>query len=216
MKKLLSLVLSLIILSTLTLSANAVFFSGKYEIIFHTKQTYENTEYENIFSDHRNFLKTEVYGIDGIIHIDILAAFCSINAHQNPPVYILRAATTAETRVAAREIADELVSLGITDNATVMDMDEFSEFFFNFKPHSSIPENRITLFSGENFGDIDCTGKVTASDARTALRISVELEKQENYPYILGDMNYDGKITASDAREILRVSVGLSVYGTLD
>ena len=133
MKKILSLVLSLIILSSLTLSANAVFFSGKYEIIFHTKQTYENTEYENIFSDHRNFLKTEVYGIDGIIHIDILAAFCSINAHQNPPVYILRAATTAETRVAAREIADELISLGITDNATVMDLDEFSRLSLKAK-----------------------------------------------------------------------------------
>lgn len=214
MKKILSLILSIILLSSLSVFANAVFFSGKYEIIYNTKQSYENTAYETVFSDHRNFLKTEAVGIDGIFAIRVLAAFCSINPHIYPPFYVLRASTPCETREEAQKIADELVSRGIAHKARVMDMDEFSEFYFGFKPHSSFPENRITLFSGDNFGDIDCTGEVTASDARTALRISVELEKKENYPYLLGDMDYDGKITASDAREILRVSVGLSGYST--
>ncbi len=53
-------------------------------------------------------------------------------------------------------------------------------------------------------GDIDGDGKLTASDARSVLRASVELEKVDIEK---ADMNGDGKITAADAREILRKSV---------
>lgn len=59
-------------------------------------------------------------------------------------------------------------------------------------------------------GDVDGDSKVTASDARLALRCSVSLEKLNNKQTSAADINEDGKVTASDARSILRLSVGLS------
>ncbi len=60
-------------------------------------------------------------------------------------------------------------------------------------------------------GDVDGNGKVTAADARLALRASVGLESFAvgSVKYSAADYNGDGKITAEDARAILRVSVGL-------
>lgn len=64
-------------------------------------------------------------------------------------------------------------------------------------------------------GDVDLNGKVTAADARLALRISSRLD---NYPDVKdvvfrnADVNGDGKITAADARIILRVCSGLATF----
>lgn len=61
------------------------------------------------------------------------------------------------------------------------------------------------------FGDLDEDGRITAGDARTALRYSVNIEYYTKGHLMLGDTNEDGKITASDARNILRYSVKLDV-----
>lgn len=58
-------------------------------------------------------------------------------------------------------------------------------------------------------GDVNCDGKVTASDARSTLRRSVGLDEFSAFQEMAAEVNRDGKITASDAREILRASVGL-------
>ena len=60
-------------------------------------------------------------------------------------------------------------------------------------------------------GDVDGNGKITAADARLALRKSVGLENYaKNSPKFLAcDVNRDSKVTAADARLILRASVGL-------
>ena len=58
-------------------------------------------------------------------------------------------------------------------------------------------------------GDINGDGKISAADARLALRASVGSEKLTEEQTKRADMNSDGKVTASDAREILRQSVGL-------
>ncbi|MBR5410212.1 MAG: BMP family ABC transporter substrate-binding protein [Clostridia bacterium] len=58
-------------------------------------------------------------------------------------------------------------------------------------------------------GDIDGDGKVTASDARLALRAAVDLETLTAEQTKLADADRDDKITASDARLILRAAVGL-------
>lgn len=60
-------------------------------------------------------------------------------------------------------------------------------------------------------GDVNGDGKVTASDARLALRRAVGLETYaEGSPAFLAcDVNRDGKVTAADARKILRAAVGL-------
>ncbi len=58
-------------------------------------------------------------------------------------------------------------------------------------------------------GDLDIDGKVTAIDARTALRISAQIEKGTAYQITVADMNADGRITAIDARKILRIAAQL-------
>lgn len=56
-------------------------------------------------------------------------------------------------------------------------------------------------------GDINADGKLTAADARLALRYSVQLEKFTEKQKIAGDANNDGTVTAADARIILVASV---------
>ncbi len=69
--------------------------------------------------------------------------------------------------------------------------------------------------SGYMLGDVNLDKKITAADARLALRISARLE---NYPavesvvFMNADVNGDGVITAADARIILRVSAGISEF----
>lgn len=64
-------------------------------------------------------------------------------------------------------------------------------------------------------GDVNLDGKVSAADARSALRIASRLDA---YPdagsvvFMNADVNGNGQITAADARIILRVSAGLSSF----
>lgn len=60
-----------------------------------------------------------------------------------------------------------------------------------------------------NVGDVDGDGKITAADARLALRASVGLETLDGLQSDCADADADGVITAADARAILRASVGL-------
>lgn len=55
-------------------------------------------------------------------------------------------------------------------------------------------------------GDINTDGRVTASDARQALRVGAKLDEATETQKLIADMNDDGKITAMDARVILRIS----------
>jgi len=58
-------------------------------------------------------------------------------------------------------------------------------------------------------GDVNGDNKVTASDARLALRISAKLEAATDIQLKAADLNGDGKVTASEARRILRYSAKL-------
>lgn len=58
-------------------------------------------------------------------------------------------------------------------------------------------------------GDVNGDGKVTADDARKALRASAKLENLTNKETLAADINGDGKVTADDARTILRKSAKL-------
>ena len=66
-------------------------------------------------------------------------------------------------------------------------------------------------------GDIDTDGRVTASDARLALRAAVGLEKYAagTALYNAADADRDGRITAADARLLLRTSVGLQLISNV-
>lgn len=58
-------------------------------------------------------------------------------------------------------------------------------------------------------GDMNGDGKILASDARIALRISAKLESPDEQQIISGDINNNGKIDAADARKILRAAASL-------
>ncbi len=58
-------------------------------------------------------------------------------------------------------------------------------------------------------GDVDYDNRISAEDARLALRLSVGLESADDYPPQYADMDGDGIVSPGDARTILRVSVGL-------
>ena len=65
--------------------------------------------------------------------------------------------------------------------------------------------------SGSQSGDVDGDGRITAADARLALRASVGLETYAagSREALACDADGDGQITAADARLILRASVGI-------
>lgn len=66
------------------------------------------------------------------------------------------------------------------------------------------------------YGDLNIDGKISAADARLALRYAVGLEgKPSMVMLILSDVDGSGKISAADARCILRYSVGLDAGFTV-
>ncbi len=71
----------------------------------------------------------------------------------------------------------------------------------------------VSVKANENllYGDVDGNNSLTSADARLALRVAVELEKELTALQLdMADYNRDGSVTAADARSILRVSVGLT------
>ena len=76
-------------------------------------------------------------------------------------------------------------------------------------------QNRVNeLWKAMNFvlGDVDGDGKVTAEEARLALRAALGLEILTEDQLKAADFDKDGEITAADARLILRESLGLEEY----
>lgn len=58
-------------------------------------------------------------------------------------------------------------------------------------------------------GDVNADGKITAGDARIALRAASGLEKLQNKAFEAADVNSDTKVNAADARIILRIASNL-------
>ena len=61
-------------------------------------------------------------------------------------------------------------------------------------------------------GDIDCNGKISATDARRALRIATKLDKVDELLSLAADADGNGKYTAVDARIVLRVATKLESF----
>ena len=215
MKKTLIILLTLCLISSFTVPSYAAFAVNEYEIIFKTKPSYEGTEYEDVFSDHKNFFDPDAFGIPGISSVSIYGAVYGKNSQDNMPCYILRALTGFGSLYEASEICEELKSCGIAAWAVVTRLNGFKAFDKILDAYIGAERKFIEL-STDTAGDIDCSNSVTAEDVRTALRIAVGLENKADYPYLMGDMDFDGAVTSADARDILRVSVGIYGYLTLD
>ena len=73
----------------------------------------------------------------------------------------------------------------------------------------------LTIFSVTAFaytlGDVNGDSKITAADARIALRYSAKLEKLTDEQIKAADVDNSGKVNASDARKILRVASKLDI-----
>ncbi len=65
-------------------------------------------------------------------------------------------------------------------------------------------------------GDVNFDGKLTAADARLALRISARLEMVDDATYLRADADNNGRVTSFDARLILRVSAGVGSFDDSD
>lgn len=61
------------------------------------------------------------------------------------------------------------------------------------------------------YGDLDGDNIITAADALTVLRYSVDFEDYSDEQFLLSDVDGDGNLTAADALDILRYSVDLTV-----
>ena len=62
-------------------------------------------------------------------------------------------------------------------------------------------------------GDLDGDSQISVSDARTALRMAVGLERRSGDYVLVADVNADGNVTTGDARAILRVAMELDSFG---
>ena len=67
----------------------------------------------------------------------------------------------------------------------------------------------VSASAASYYGDVDGSGKVTASDARIILRVAAKMETIDDDKTIYADANRDGKITAADARTVLRIAAKL-------
>ena len=61
------------------------------------------------------------------------------------------------------------------------------------------------------YGDADQDGRITVEDARTALRVALDLEKRV-FPLEILDVDGDGRVTVEDARFILRRGLELDPF----
>ena len=83
------------------------------------------------------------------------------------------------------------------------------------KTYTSVKEvviPKLPYLTALNIGDINNDGKVTAADARLALRAAVGLEdltKIDDKAVLRGNVDFKDGVTAADARLILRAAVGL-------
>ncbi|MBQ7962387.1 MAG: leucine-rich repeat protein [Clostridia bacterium] len=69
--------------------------------------------------------------------------------------------------------------------------------------------NVINEYEVVAVADVDGNGKITAADARLALRAAAKIDILEGVMFIAADANSDKKVTAADARIILRKAAGL-------
>ena len=70
-------------------------------------------------------------------------------------------------------------------------------------------EKRDESIRRAHWGDLDSDGKVTAADARLALRSAVDLEHLDPRLILRADFAGKGRLAAEDARTLLRISVEL-------
>lgn len=73
----------------------------------------------------------------------------------------------------------------------------------------------VTAFALD-LGDVNCDEKISAADARIALRYAAKLEELTEEQLAAADVDASGKVTSSDARKILRVASKIDDFSNND
>ena len=74
----------------------------------------------------------------------------------------------------------------------------------------------ITFINGR-LGDLNSDDKISAADARLALRLAAKLDSSTRELDVIADVDKNGAVNASDARSILRVTAKLqTVFDSVD
>ena len=103
-------------------------------------------------------------------------------------------------------VAGSAVAVFAEGGLVIEDLEIFSEESSEFVDEE-IPEDPGVQYIP---GDVDGSGKISAEDARTALRIAAKLIKEPTEQQMLAaDVTGDGLVQSKDARRILRVSAKL-------
>lgn len=76
----------------------------------------------------------------------------------------------------------------------------------------TLSERKLLEYTLVVMGDTDCDGKVSAADARVALRMAAGVENASAAAISAADADFDGKVTASDARMVLRVAANIDNF----
>lgn len=85
-------------------------------------------------------------------------------------------------------------------------------FIFCLIPVTAFAEGSVPEEMNIMMGDLNGDGKVSAIDARSALRYAAKLEPSDGIELLTIDADGDGRISASDARAILRVAARISQF----
>lgn len=116
-------------------------------------------------------------------------------------------------------IDDELVYSG--DYQTVASFSYTANTFGTYQARVSVKDSKnneaelygdsvtCVLQMAPEIGDVDGNGRITALDARIALRAASKLEDLSEECFLRADMDANGKVTSSDARQILRKAANL-------
>ena len=93
----------------------------------------------------------------------------------------------------------------IRENANYTQFMSYSGYSQKLSPYTN-PDDE---FGKAKYGDVDYSGTIDAADARTILRVAVNLEVVNKETKIICDVDGNSKVEAADARLVLRYAVGL-------
>ena len=184
-----------------------------------------------VFQGHDHvYLRTDALNNNQIFSYDKDVIFhdnLTVDAMVNPDgtVYVISGASGVKSYVQNDEtVTDEYfpraVKTSAVDNPiySAITIDGNNLFFKAYTVDENGNTTEIDSFGIEKMdnmilvGDTNLNGRVTAADAREALRAAAGLERIVDESRCAADVNGDGFVSASDARKILRVSAELEEF----
>lgn len=119
-------------------------------------------------------------------------------------------ATEAESVTAEEVTADETTTVVVDDTTEAPVVDDTTAPVVDDTTVPAVEDTTDEEPAALRLGDVNFDGKITAADARLALRFSARVQMPTAEEFIVADVITDGIIYAADARLILRVSARIA------